>query len=141
MNFLVFLDPNAGELEKVLSGLKTMVVKAICPTQSLAQPVSPGDNLYFLRENDAGILRVMARVVRVYCYENHTRQGLSHTLKEMQPKLQFTEEQYNHWSAEKQVMLVEFAAAQKIGVFHVTSQILSDHAKWIPFEEISHVTH
>jgi hypothetical protein len=27
MNYLVFLDPNAGELEKILSGVKSMVLK------------------------------------------------------------------------------------------------------------------
>jgi len=38
----------------------------------------------------------------------------------MQPRLQLTEDQYNHWAAKRQVLLAEFASAQKIAVIHVT---------------------
>ncbi len=50
MNHLVVLDAPAGELEKILSGVKTMLVKEFDPAQTAAQPVSPGDSLYFLRD-------------------------------------------------------------------------------------------
>jgi selenocysteine lyase/cysteine desulfurase len=40
-------------------------------------------------------------------------------LKEIQPRLQFTEDQYNHWSVKQQVLLVESESAHKIGVIHV----------------------
>jgi hypothetical protein len=64
-------------------------------------------------------------------------QGLSHTLKEMQPRLQLTEGQYNHWSGKKQVLLVEFTAAQKIPVIYVASNKLPDRSDWIAFKEFS----
>jgi selenocysteine lyase/cysteine desulfurase len=64
-------------------------------------------------------VRVKAAVVRVLSFTCNLEEDLSHTLKEMQPRLQFTEDQYNHWSAKQQVLLVEFASAHKIGVIHV----------------------
>ena len=36
MNYLVFLDTQAGELEKILSGVKSMVLKEFDPAQSPA---------------------------------------------------------------------------------------------------------
>lgn len=140
INHLVFLDTRAGELEKILSGTKTMLARAIDPLQPVAQPVCPGDSLYFLRDNDECILRVMARVVRVFRIENGANLDLSHTLKEMQTKLQFTEEQYNYWSTKNHVLLVEFDSAHKIGVFHVASHRLVDRSDWIAFEEFSLIT-
>jgi hypothetical protein len=140
MNHLVFLDTQAGELEKILSGIKSMVVKEFDPARSAGQAVRPGDNLYFLRNKDECTLRVKATVVRVLFYTNDVDQDLSHTLKEMQPRLQLTEDQYNHWSAKQQILLVEFASAHKIGVIHVAPNKVTDRSDWIAFEEFSLIT-
>ena len=137
MNHLVFLDTQAGELEKILSGIKSMVVKEFDPARSAGQSVRPGDNLYFLRNKDDCAVRVKATVVRVLFYTNDVDQDLSHTLKEMQPRLQLTEDQYNHWSAKQQILLVEFASAHKIGVIHVAPNKIADRSDWIASEEFS----
>ena len=137
MNHLVFLDTRAGELEKILSGLKTMLIKEFDPAQATAHPVSPGDSLYFLRNNDERALRVKATVTRVLSLTNNSDQDLSHTLKEMQPRLQLTEDQYNYWSARKQVLLVEFGSAHKIGVIHIAAPKIADRSDWMAFEAFS----
>jgi hypothetical protein len=140
MNHLVFLDAQAGELEKILSGIKSMVVKEFDPARSAGQTVRAGDDLYFLRNKDECTLRVKATVVRVLFYTNAVDQDLSHTLKEMQPRLQLTEDQYNHWSAKQQILLVEFASAHKIDVIHVAPNKIADRSDWIAFEEFGLIT-
>jgi hypothetical protein len=140
MNHLVFLDAQAGELEKILSGMKSMVVKDFNSAQSAAHPVSPGDNLYFLRDKDEYAVRVKAAVTRVLFFTNNLDEELSHTLKEMQPRLQLTEDQYNHWSAQQQILLVEFASAHKIGVIHVALNKIADRSDWIAFEAFNLIT-
>jgi hypothetical protein len=140
MNHLVFLDTRAGELEKILSGVKSMIVKEIDLAQTTAHLVSPGDSLYFLRDKDKCALRVIATVVRVLSFTNNLHEDLSHTLKEMQPRLQLTEDQYNYWSVKKQVLLVEFDCAQKIDVIHVAPHKVMDKSDWIAFEEFGLIT-
>ena len=140
MNHLVFLNTQAGELEKILSGTKSMVAKEFDPAHSTAHPVSPGDNLYFLRDKDECAVRVKATVTRVLFFTNNLDEELSHSLKEMQPRLQLTEDQYNHWSAQQQILLVEFASAHKIGVFHAAPIKLADRSDWIAFEESGLIT-
>lgn len=140
MNHLVFLDAQAGELEKILSGVKYMIIKDIDPEYSTAYAVSPGDSLYFLRNIDECDLRVKATVVRVLFFTKKLNEDLSHYLKEMQPKLQLTEEQYNYWSAKKQVLLVEFESAQKIGVIHLALDEVKNKSDWIAFEAFSVLT-
>jgi hypothetical protein len=137
MNHLVFLDKHAGELEKILSGLKTMLIKEFDPAQTAAHPVSPGDSLYFLRNNDERALRVQATVTRVLSLTNNWDQDLSHTLKEMQPRLQLTEDQYTYWSARKQLLLVEFGSAHKIGVIQLAAHTIADRSDWMAFAEFS----
>jgi hypothetical protein len=140
MNYLVFLDARAGELEKILSGTKTMVIKEFDPAQSTAHPVHPDDSLYFLRDKDDCALRVKATVVRILFFTSDLDQDLPHTLKEMQTKLQFTEDLYNYWSAKEHVLLVEFGSAQKIGAIHVATQKIMDRSDWIAFEGFSLIT-
>jgi hypothetical protein len=140
MNHLVFLDARAGELEKILSGVKTMLIKEFDPAQTTAHPVNPGDGLYFLRDNGECALRVKATVTRVLFFTNSLDQDLSHTLKELQPRLQLTEDQYNTWSARKQVLLVEFGSAHKIGVIRVARDKITDRSDWIAFEDLSLIT-
>jgi hypothetical protein len=137
MNHLVFLDTRAGELEKILSGIKTMLIKECDPAQTTAHPVRPGDSLYFLRDNGECAVRVKATVVRVLFFANSLDEDLSHTLKELQPRLQLTEDQYNYWSARKQVLLVEFGSAHKIGVIHIAAHKIADRSDWMAFEEFS----
>jgi hypothetical protein len=137
MNHLVFLDTRAGELEKILSGMKTMLIKELDPTQTTARPVRPGDGLYFLRDNGECAVRVKATVVRVLFFTNRSDQDLSHTLKEMQPRLQLTEDQYTYWSAKQQVLLVESESAHKIDVIQVAECKIADRSDWMVFEEFS----
>ena len=137
MNHLVFVDAQAGELEKILSGMKTMLIKEFDPVQTTAHPVHPGDSLYFLRDKDDCAVRVTATVVRVLYFANRLDRDLTHTLKEMQPKLQFTEDQYNRWSAKQQAVLVELASAHKVSVIRIEPTKIADTSDWIAFEEFS----
>ena len=140
MNYLVFLDPCTGELEKILSGVKCMLVKEFDSVRTAGQPVSPGDSLYFLRNKDRCSLRVKASVVRVLFFTNCMNEDLSQNLKELQPRLQLTEDQYNYWSNQEQVMLVEFDSAHKIEVIQVAPNKISDRSDWIAFKEFSEIT-
>jgi hypothetical protein len=140
MNYLVFLDPCAGELEKILSGIKKMLVKEFEPEHKKGSVVSSGDSLYFLRDKDEHNLRVKANVVRVLVIQNDLENDIALTLKELQPKLQLTEDQYNYWSAKKEVLLVEFNSSHKIAGIHVASNKITDRSDWIPFEEFCQIT-
>ena len=137
MNHLVFLDAQAGELEKILSGMKTMLIKEFDPAQIPAHPVCPGDSLYFLRDKEDNALRVRATVIRAQVFPHHTDDDLSRILKEMQPRLQLTENQFNYWSAKGQVLLVTFGSAQKISMIQIASEKIADPSAWIAFEAFS----
>src|SRR4030042_2686008 len=140
MNYLVLLDAQACELEKILSGLKSMILKEFDPARTAGQPVSAGDSLYFLRDKDECSLRVKANVVRVLAINNNLDNDLSHTLKEHQPKLQLTEDQYNYWSVKKQALLVEFESAHKIDMIQVSLNKNTKGGDWIAFEKFSFIT-
>jgi ABC-2 type transport system ATP-binding protein len=140
MNHLVVLDSRAGELEKILSGVKRMLVRDYDPHEADAEPVSPGDCLYFLRDAEDRTVRVRAIVARALLLTGTTDEELSHALKEMQPRLQLTEEQYNRWSARRQVLLVEFEAAHKAALIDVAPCRIRNSPGWVAFRELREIT-
>ena len=137
MNHLVTLDAQASELEKILSGVKTMLAKEFDPAHPSAHPVNPGDALYLLRDKDDCAIRVKATVIRTLLITNNLSEEMSQTLKEMQPKLKFTEDQFNHWSVRQQVLLVEFDSARKIEAIQITLDKDTDEFNWIAFRSFS----
>ncbi len=140
MNYLVVLDAHAGELEKILSGIKTMVAKEFDPARTIIHPVCPGDKLYFLRGKEDCLLRVEATVTQVHFVSNLQDEDPAHTLKAMQPKLQLTEDQYILWSAKERVELVEFTSAHKIGTIQIAVEKTADRPNWMAFREFGLVT-
>jgi len=141
MNHLVYLDARAGELEKILSGVKTMLVKEFDPAQTSALSVNPGDSLYFLRDQDDSAVRVKATVVRVMNFTKTFEVDSLHTLKEMQPRLQLTEDQFNFWAGKDDMQLVEFESAHKTNVIQVAPRKTTGPVDWIAFEAISQITY
>jgi len=137
MNHLVFLDAKSGELEKILSGVKRMILKEFDPLQPVQHPVRSGDSLFFLRNNNECELRVKATVVNVLVLAKNMEEGLTHALKELQPRLQLTEEQFNTWSTKKQALLIEFNSAQKIPVIIIAQEKIRDRSSWMAFDEFS----
>ncbi len=134
-NFLVTLDAQAGELEKILSGTKCMLLKEIDLARTNEHPVHSGDSLFFRRSQEECTLRVKATILRVESSTNDKGDDLTQILKGMQPKLQLTEAQYNYWSAKEQVLLVEFTSAQKIGPIQIVPQKM-DSTNWMAFTEL-----
>jgi hypothetical protein len=140
MNYLVFLDTSPGELEKILSGIKSMLIKELDPVRTAGHTISPGDYLYFLRSKDNYDLRVKATVSRVLSFTTHRDEELCHALKEFQPRLQLTEDQYNYWSEKEQVLLVKFECAHKIEAIHVAPEKVANQSNWIGFEGLDEIT-
>jgi hypothetical protein len=137
MNYLVVLDVQAGELEKILSGVKTMLVKEIDPGHADVTTPDAGDSLYFLRDRDDCAVRVKATVVRTLSLHDPVDPGLSHALKEHQSRLRLTEDQYLVWSARHHVHLVEFESARKTGVIYVAPGWIADRSEWTAFEDVN----
>jgi hypothetical protein len=134
MNYLVFLNAQASELEKILSGTKSMVVREVVPTHADVRLVAPGDSLYFLRNKDDCNVQVKATVTSVLPIMMNIYEDNVHLLNELQPKLQLTEEQYNRWTNIKHAQLVEFVNAHKIGPFHISVSLPNGRSEWVAFE-------
>lgn len=139
MVHLVYCD-NAGkcgerELDKILCGAKTMVVRGAAGRKIPHSRVSAGDTLYFMEK---GTAQITATAV-VTAVENHVRlqdDEIEAVLARSQPKLLLTDKQRARWH-KKCLCLVEFAPARAIAPLAFDRQGNMDD--WLILEKIEDV--
>ncbi len=110
MIHLVYCD-NAGkkgehDLDKIISGTKTMVVRGAAGRKIPHSRVFEGETLYFMEKGTARIA-ASAVVLSVQNYVKLTEEEIVKILNDNQDKLNLTEQQKERWH-KKCLCLVEF---------------------------------
>jgi hypothetical protein len=66
LDHVIYLDAAANELENLLSGEKSMIIRGAAGRKLPHVRVNLGDTLYFLNNNAEGLIRAKANVVSVH---------------------------------------------------------------------------
>ena len=139
MVHLVYCD-NVGkegerELDKIINGSKTMVVRGAAGRKIPHSRVFEGERLYFMEK---GTAKISAKAV-VTGVQNHvklTEDEIVRILEENQPKLNLTDKQKQRWR-KKCLCLVEFAEVESIEPLDFEHQGNMDD--WLIIEKIEDV--
>lgn len=139
MVHLVYCD-NAGkagqrELDKILSGEKTMVVRGAAGRKIPHSRVFPGETLYFM-EKGSGLITARATVKDVQNYVKLGEEEIGRVLAENGARLVLTEKQRARWH-KKCLCLVEFAGAVALSPLAFDHQGNMDD--WLILEKIEDV--
>lgn len=116
MEHLVYCD-NTGkkgerELDKIISGEKTMVIRGAAGRKIPHSRVFEGEKLYFMEKGTAKIV-AKAIVTNVHNYLKLSEEEIIHTINTNQEKLKLTEKQKSRWH-KKCLCLIEFSELEKI---------------------------
>lgn len=110
MVHLVYCDDKSKELDKILSGSKTMVVRGASGRKIPYSRVHKDEILYFMQK---GTKKVSAKA-RVINVENHVKLIDSEIEEKLSnPKLNLTDKQKERWH-KKCLVLIEFEDVEKI---------------------------
>ena len=139
MVHLVYCD-NTGkagekELDKILSGMKNMVIRGATGRKIPHSRVFEGETLYFMEKGTAQIT-AKATVKNVQNYVKLTDIEIEEVLQENQPKLVLTDKQKKRWH-KKCLCLTEFDNVEKIEPLEFEHQGNMDD--WIIVEKIEDV--
>ncbi|KXK05019.1 MAG: hypothetical protein UZ04_CHB001000908 [Chlorobi bacterium OLB4] len=66
MDHVVYLDAKANELEKLLDGSKTMIIRGATGRKLPYGRVNQDDTLYFINNNAEGVVKAKATVNNVF---------------------------------------------------------------------------
>ena len=139
MLHLVYCD-NAGkkgekELDKILAGTKTMVVRGAAGRKFPHSRVFAGEHLYFMEKGSASITAT-ATVKEVQNFVKLSDENITKVLADNQEKLNLSEKQITRWH-KKCLCLVEFERVEDISPLAFDHQGNMDD--WLIIEKIEDV--
>lgn len=139
MDHVVYLDTKARELEKLLAGEKSMIVRGAAGRKLPYGRVDTGDCLFFIQNNGDGMVRASGQVSSVFHSEKLTEDQCSQLLMMYQPKLALTPEQIERWAGKRYLVLVEVTNILAAGPFSIDRREYGNMDDWLIVEKIERV--
>ena len=136
MDHLVFLDAKYNELDNLLLGIKTMIIRG---AQSLRIPfgrVNEGDKLYFVNNKCEGEIRARGTVSSVYCSGMLTVEESFETIIRHQDKLQLPDNQFEKIAGSRYLVLVGVENTEKITPIRIELNRLKELGDWYTVDKI-----
>jgi hypothetical protein len=139
MDHIVYTDAKSGELEKLLDGKKTMIIRGATGRKLPYGKVLANDELYFIRNNGEGLVIAKAVVTDVFNSEKMDQGKSIKLVENNQDKLHLDKNQFNKWAGKRYLVFINIANIQKIESFKIDKSEFSNMDDWLPVEDINSV--
>ena len=136
MDHVVYLDTQARELENLLSGPKTMLIRGATGRKLPHGRVQAGDVLYFINNNAEGTVRAKAVVSAAIHSEKMTEDDSRALVQQYQLKLCLTEKQWARWAGKRYLVLIEATGVESVSPFAIDKSNYGNMDDWLPVEKI-----
>lgn len=139
MDHVVYLDAKAKELEKLIEGSKTMIIRGATGRKLPYGRVNQGDVLYFINNNAEGVVKARAIVQSVLNSEKMSPEESIDLVNQHQDKLNLSENQFKKWAGKRYLVLIEVKNLEVITSFAIDKSNYSNMDDWLPVEKIDSV--
>jgi len=139
MDHVVYLDAKAKEMEVLLSGKKTMIIRGATGRKMPYGRVNSDDMLYFINNNAEGVVKAKAKVNRVINSEKMSKEESVSLVEEYQDQLQLTANQFKRWAGKRYLVLIEVEKVEQLKPFPIDKSEYGNMDDWLPVEDIEGV--
>lgn len=139
MDHVVCLDYDAHEIENLISGKKSMIIRGADVVKSPYGIVREGDVLYFINDNGDRIVRARGIVSHVINSERLSSEESFELIIMYQDKLQLPDQQFYRWAGKKYLVLIELAEIKKVQPFSVDKRNITCADDWLQVGNIEKV--
>ena len=139
MDHVVYLDAKAQELELLLSGKKSMIIRGAAGRKLPYGRVFNGDILYFINNNAEGVVRAKATAKTVLNSDKMTKEESVALVEGQQDKLQLSASQFKRWAGKRYIVLIEMEAVEQLAPFPIDKSAFGNMDDWLPVEDIENV--
>ena len=136
MDHIVCLDPDAKELDKLLLGTRTMIVRRA--KEVPFGTVNPGDTLYLVYSGD-WLIRARTTVKDVLYSDQLTEETSAVLLQACQDQLQLTKREMERWIRKQYLALIAVEDTTPIKPFAVDRSNYVAQDEWLPVGDIRKV--
>jgi hypothetical protein len=139
MDHVVYLDAKAKEMETLLSGQKTMIIRGATGRKLPYGRVSSGDELYFINNNAEGVVKAKAKAKRIINSDKMSKEESVTFVEGHQDKLQLTAKQFKRWAGKRYIVLIEVEEIEQLPPFPIDKSGYGNMDDWLPVEDIESV--
>ena len=139
MDHVVYLDAKAKEMENLMGGNKTMIIRGAAGRKMPYGRVNVGDVLYFINNNAEGLVKAKANTKSVLNSEKMSKVESSKFLVGYQDKLRLTSAQFNRWAGKRYIVLIEVDGVVPVEPFPIDKSDYGNMDDWLLVEDIEKV--
>lgn len=136
MDHVVYVDAASHELEKLIDGSKTIILRGASGRKLPYGRVDKGDDLYFIRNNGEGLIQAKATVNSVINSEKLTKEDSISLIDDHSEKLQLADKQYKKFAGKRYLVLIEINKFEKVEPFSIDRSSYGNMDDWLPVKEI-----
>jgi len=139
MDHIVYVDAKSGEMEQLLNGKKTMIVRGAAGRKIPYDRVESGDRLFFTRNNGEGVILASAYAKQVTQFDTLSRELYFEILENHQSMLNLSPGQFNRWGGKRYLVLIEIDSLQEVQPFKFNRSAFNNMDDWLPVGNIETV--
>ena len=139
MDHVVYLDAKANEMDSLLEGKKTMIIRGATGRKMPYGRVNGGDVLYFINNNAEGVIKAKAKAKKVINSEKMSKEESVALVEGYQDKLHLTDKQFKRWAGKRYIVLIEVEEVEQLVPFPIDKRDYANMDDWLPVEDIERV--
>ncbi len=139
LDHVVYLDSKSNEMENLLNGKKTMIIRGATGRKLPYGRVNKGDILYFINNNAEGNVKAKATVSSVFNSDKMSEEESISLVKNNQKVLQLTDKQFQKWGGKRYIVLIGVLNVEEIDSFIIDKSNYGNMDDWLPVGNIESV--
>ncbi len=117
MDHLAYCDKKANELDKILNGSKTMLIRGAAGRKLPYGKVFSGETIYLIENDGKGFIVAKGKISNVINSDKLSEEDSRNLIMGYMEKLQLTNSQLARWVGKRYLCLVEICDVKKIDPF------------------------
>jgi len=132
MDHIVYLDAKAKEIENLVLGNKSMILRGASAKEIPYGLVNEGDILYFINDNGEEEVKAMAIVSSVFNSEKLSNEESFETIIRNQDKLQLPDMLFEKLAGKQYLVLIGLDKIREVKPFQIENRNSTKIGDWIP---------
>ncbi len=139
MDHVVYLDYKAKELNNLIAGAKSMIIRGAMGRKLPYGKVNKGDILYFIENNGDGLIKAKAIVEDVFNSEQLSKEESVQLVDNNQDKLLLDKALYNRFAGKRYLVLITINNFEQLPEFKTDLSAYGNMDDWLLVENIEKI--
>jgi hypothetical protein len=139
MDHVVYLNHKAKELENLLNGTKTAIIRGATGRKIPHGRVEKGDVLYFIENVGDSLIKAKATVQEVFHSEKLTPEESIAIVDSHASQLKLDVALYKRFAGKRYLVLIHCTVIQSLEPFEIDRSVYSNMDDWLPIGNIETV--